>query len=347
MLRFYYVLFITISTMLTAPPFLAAQNTAADKIEEGIALHDDERYDDAIAAYRSALEIDPKSAMAYYELALTYLTLRDYKATVAAAKQATRLDSQGKIGLMSYVLWGTSLSEQEKFKQAIKTYQKGIDGGLESYLLPYNQGIVYSRQGNSTAAKAAFARSLDRHPTHPGSHHALATLAQEEGARFPALLGYYFYLLIQESNDKRAEQSINDIQRLLLSGIQKKEDGNFNLMIDAEALTDDDDPFQHLSVSLPLTLMADRLVADSLELSPLQRFSNQTQSFFDHLSMVNASFELDNHTSRYLTFFSALAETDHIPAFTAYLLTGLNQEADEWIQKHPVKMEAFKNWLIE
>ncbi|NLZ94561.1 MAG: tetratricopeptide repeat protein, partial [Bacteroidales bacterium] len=48
-------------------------------IEKGIELYDAEEYEQSIEVFTEALEIDPTSMIATYELALSYLAINDYE----------------------------------------------------------------------------------------------------------------------------------------------------------------------------------------------------------------------------------------------------------------------------
>lgn len=73
-------------------------------IQQGIELHDKGEYQKAIEKYSEALEIQPNSSLAYYEISYAYLAMNDYK----NAKKFSKLVIDNKSGheLHSYIVYG-------------------------------------------------------------------------------------------------------------------------------------------------------------------------------------------------------------------------------------------------
>ena len=55
---------------------------ATQLIEQGIKLHDAEKYPEAILAYREALAADPDNARALYEMSYSYYMAKDYDSAI-------------------------------------------------------------------------------------------------------------------------------------------------------------------------------------------------------------------------------------------------------------------------
>src|SRR5690554_4482411 len=77
-----YFFSITVFTLSIVSIF-AQQNSNQDDIkqliEKGIEHHDAREFEQAIEKYEEALKIDPTSMIATYEIALSYLAMRDYE----------------------------------------------------------------------------------------------------------------------------------------------------------------------------------------------------------------------------------------------------------------------------
>ena len=59
-----------------------AQSTFEDYIKEGIALHDKGELEASINSFKKALELQPNSDLANYEMALSYFKLGNHPETI-------------------------------------------------------------------------------------------------------------------------------------------------------------------------------------------------------------------------------------------------------------------------
>jgi tetratricopeptide (TPR) repeat protein len=66
-------------------------NVAGTYTTQGVYLHRVKRYSDAIKSYQRALELDPDSMNAHYNIALAYLELKDYERANEHAQRAYAL----------------------------------------------------------------------------------------------------------------------------------------------------------------------------------------------------------------------------------------------------------------
>ena len=48
-------------------------------IQEGVALHDEGKYEQAIEKYQEALKLNPSCVQATYEISLSYLAMQDFE----------------------------------------------------------------------------------------------------------------------------------------------------------------------------------------------------------------------------------------------------------------------------
>lgn len=320
-----------------------AQTDARSHIERGIEQYDAGQYQEALASYSQALAAEPNSAFAHYEIALTYLELKEYAKAERYAKRAVKLDPQGSTGLQAYVLWGTSLSEQGKVKKAVKTYQRGIDGGLDHYLLPFNQGVAYIRLNKPEKAQRAYRQALTLNPLHPSSHYSLAYLADATNERFPAILGSYFYLLLENDREPRNVDMLRVIEGQLFRGIQRRDSlGGLHIAIAAGTLLDDN-PWTGAELLLSLGVGSQLRLADSLDLSPVDRLILHTEYVFGLLPEVSPE-QLDAPTAFYVDFFGALHDTEHVATLVRYALSNINDDSRQWTEAHPDEVAALLDW---
>jgi tetratricopeptide (TPR) repeat protein len=105
------------------------QKTKEQWLNEGIALYDLKRYDEALVAYEQAIRLDPNFAIAYYGKGVALRNLKRYDEAIAAYEQAIRLDPNFAIAYYSKGLALDRLGQSKEAKQAYdKARQLGYTG---------------------------------------------------------------------------------------------------------------------------------------------------------------------------------------------------------------------------
>ncbi len=114
----------------------------------GNTLHDQEKWDEAIAAYRKAIELDPKYALAHGNL-------------------------------------GIALSHQEKLDEAIVVFRKAVEINPKRAIAHYNLGAALDNQNKRDEAIASFRKAFEIDPKHPKPKTALAKTLARRGWELP------------------------------------------------------------------------------------------------------------------------------------------------------------------
>ena len=110
---FFSIIVFTLSIVSLYAQQNSNQDNLKQLIEKGIEHHDAREFEQAIENYEEALKIDPKSMIATYEIALSYLAMRDYKnASKFSTKVINSKDKDLIVG--AYVVKSESLAEMGK-----------------------------------------------------------------------------------------------------------------------------------------------------------------------------------------------------------------------------------------
>ncbi len=133
-----------------APP--APQKTKEQWIDEGIALRDLKRYEEAIAAYDQAIRLDPNYATAYINKGNALNNLKRSEEAIAAYDQAIRLNPNYAT---AYNDKGNALYDLKRSEEAIAAYDQAIR--LDpNYANAYNnKGAALERLGRKAEAQQA------------------------------------------------------------------------------------------------------------------------------------------------------------------------------------------------
>ena len=189
----------------------AADETAPQEVDtlirEGVALHDQRRYADAISMYERALELDPRNAFAGYEMAFAYQASGDLPACIDAASGALeRGDASGArayyiSGL--FVILGSCHSASGDSEHALQVFRDGLQRFPDNYSLHFNIAITLGKSGELENAQQHLATAMKLDPGQPSPYYMLGEILHRQGHQPAAMLAYVAFLQ-HEFNTERS-----------------------------------------------------------------------------------------------------------------------------------------------
>ncbi|MEW5806745.1 MAG: tetratricopeptide repeat protein [Acidobacteriota bacterium] len=137
--------------------------TAAYYNNQGIVLKNEGKIEDAIKSFHKALEIDPRSHTALYNLSSLHFSKKEYdKAEEYFFQAAAIMSAQERE--MEIVRFAVVLEEKGQRERSKNVLKKGMEGMPDSYLLNVNLGTVLAREGRYQEASISFSRALSLKP---------------------------------------------------------------------------------------------------------------------------------------------------------------------------------------
>jgi len=115
--------------------------TALSAFMVGECLGELQQWNEAVEAYRLAIEMDPKSALPYLGLGKAYIALRRFDDALAALKVALRIKPGAAEVLLNL---GIAYDELGQFDHAITAYKDSIRGEPNSYKGHSLLGLAYA-----------------------------------------------------------------------------------------------------------------------------------------------------------------------------------------------------------
>ena len=101
-----------------------SENMAADDIiAKGNAFKEEGRYEEALAAYEQATEIDPDNAAAWYQKGCTLDEMGDYGGAVRAYSRSLECDSDD---ISAWHSLGIALINLGQYEEALEAYEKYV-----------------------------------------------------------------------------------------------------------------------------------------------------------------------------------------------------------------------------
>lgn len=262
------------------PKICFSQEKADDLIDEGIALHDKGDYKGAIEKYQEALKLDPDNMGVYYEMSYSYFALGDFNKAIEYSDKVINSDADAGLKERAYMNKASALDDLGKTKEALQLYIDALKIYPDSQMLHYNIGVTYSRMKIYGEAEKAAINSIQRKPSHPGSHLLLGTIMSGQGKKAKSLLALYNFLLL-EPNSKRSVIAYKTIKQILSSGVRdegKDKDGKGKITVGVDG-REPDEAFSTVELAIQL-MEATRNEGKNKDKTDQEWFVEKTDLFF-------------------------------------------------------------------
>jgi tetratricopeptide (TPR) repeat protein len=133
--------------------------SAAELIESGNAALGQGEFDEALADFNSALDVQPDSARAHERRAATYLQMKKFEQALNDCRAALRID--GKLA-PAYFTQGLVERDLGYAERAIEDFTKALDNGLEQVEVLTARGEVYHSVANASLRSDEAAKALEK-----------------------------------------------------------------------------------------------------------------------------------------------------------------------------------------
>jgi tetratricopeptide (TPR) repeat protein len=178
----------------------AAKNAELKKaFDEGVAASRAGNYDEAMAKFKAAAELNPSCYDCYYNIAYSASQKKDYDAAEAAYKKAIEIKADYA---EAYSGLANVYNATRKFDEAAKASAKAMElnsagagaaGGGNADAL-FNQGVILWNGGKVAEAKKQFEAAIAAKPDHAEAHYQLGMALVNEGNLAAAATEFETYL---------------------------------------------------------------------------------------------------------------------------------------------------------
>lgn len=327
------ILFFTLNKVI-------AQSNINNLIKEGIQYHDKGDYKKAIETYEKALGIDPKSALANYEIALSYFSNKNYEQAINHSDIV--LNQNEKYMLQAYMTKGSALDLLGKTKESIKLFKKAIKKTKGHYLLNYNLALNYYKIDDLENAEENIISAIEQNSNHSSSHLLLAKIHNTKGNSVQTLLATYYFLFL-EPNTTRSSEAYQLLQSNFGERSVSKNPDKPNA-INITLTENKDTQFGAAELMISMLEVSKSLEENKGKTSD-EMFLKKTDSFFTILGELKEDKNKEIWWTFYTTFFYDLTKSEHIETFCKYITQNKNETSQEWITKNEEKLINFGNWL--
>jgi tetratricopeptide (TPR) repeat protein len=181
--------------------------------EQGVALNNEGKYDEAIAKFNEVLVKVPKCIECQTNIAAVYMRKKEYEPAEAAYKKALELNASSA---EAYMGLANVYNAQKKFDQATEAgaqAQKllaaaggGAGGGAVNASAVFNQGVIAWNAGKIPDAQKLFEEAVAADPKMAEAHYWLGMAMVNQGKLPEAIKSMEEYLKLEPSG-QYAEQA--------------------------------------------------------------------------------------------------------------------------------------------
>lgn len=173
---------------------------SGEVINKGVALHDEEKYDEALALYNQVPGNDTNYTLALVEKAFTYYAKKDYTNTIKLCEQALSYGTEYDNNL--YITLASAYDDAEKSEKAIEVYDRALQVFPKNHLLLFNKAVTFEKLERFTEALDLYKQVLKITPYHATTHYRLGHIAELEGDLTRAMLCYNTFLIVEPSSER-------------------------------------------------------------------------------------------------------------------------------------------------
>lgn len=321
--------------------FASSQDVTA-LIEEGIALHDEGKFDEAIKKYDEAIAINPNRYLAYYEKIFSQIKAGKYEDCIELSKTTLKKFPDSTLNGGIYINYGTAYDMLKMPDHAIKIYDEGIKKYPKEGLLYFNKAITLYGMGKMKEAMEIAEKSVKTNPLHASSHNMISKLAEKN--RVYSMLASLCLLAI-EPTGQRAKAHLALVEAAINANVEKKDDKTINItmfMPDDKGKKEDNN-FRTVEVMMGLTAAASHTDEHKNE-TRIERMKRNLESIFAMLS--ESKKEKGFGWVFYAPFFHDLKDKGYLDTYT-HLIYASSDDGDNeiWLENNEVKLKEFTQWL--
>ncbi|MCL9804951.1 tetratricopeptide repeat protein [Flavobacterium amniphilum] len=221
-----------ILTLLPVLAYSQKREEAENKVQEGVTLHDEGKYDHALKVYEEALTLDKDNLLALSEMAMTLNAAKQYDKSIEICKRAIETHKKEDVKNV-YVSYANSLDHLNQPDKAIKIYDEGIKKYPDYHQLYFNKGVTLANFNQLEKSILAFQQATRVNPNHSSSFNALGVLEQKN--RIASILAISRYLTL-DNKSSRAKGNYEIILKNMSQGVSQKDDKSISLVLDPNVL---------------------------------------------------------------------------------------------------------------
>ncbi|MGV8962600.1 MAG: tetratricopeptide repeat protein [Candidatus Saccharimonadaceae bacterium] len=335
-------------------------------LEKGIKHHDAREYKEAIENYKEILKIDPKSIIATYEIALSYLSLRDFKKAVEySTKVINSKDKDLHVG--AYGVKSESLVELGKVDDAITLLEKALKRYSNDYYLHFNLALNFFNKGDLDNTINHVDSALSINKSQSGAYLLSAYALNDKHTWVQSILSFQIFLLM-EPDSHRSKNAFEEMLQVMQvkkataepverSFIQKQLQRQINQNDSSTSiktpplsrLNDVDRELMYRSIENTKDSL-NKIFQDSTNVNPLDSnlyitFKEVTRTIFTVLSQENDGTKIGSIWNFHVPIATKILNSPYFDSYCRYISVAYFPESLEWWENNQESAAKFVRWF--
>jgi tetratricopeptide (TPR) repeat protein len=328
--------YIIILTLLFTLHFSASAQSN-DLIKQGVDLHNQGKYTEAIDKFNEVLKTDPENEYANYEIAFSLYAAKRVKEAMPHLDKAVKSTNKS-LSVAAYCLQANIYDETNDHQKAIDTYNTAIKINPDYPQIYYNLGIAQFRNLQYAEAEASAIEAIKRNPKHASSQRLYALVTFHQNKRANALLGLCSFILL-EPTGPRAAEAYGNIQHIIQGGVLTDDKGKNTIVVS----TTDQKETSTLNLGISMAVLSGK----TKNLTGVNLLEYQLKAIFALAGQLSEKkTEKTFFDNYFVAYFYKLSQSNNMAALTHTItLTDKTIDNAKWAKEHTDQITAMNEWL--
>jgi len=312
-------------------------NAANDLIKQGVDLHNQGKYADAIDKFNEVLKTDPENPYANYEIAFSLYASKKPNDAIPHIEKAVKSNNPS-LNVAAYCLLASIYDESNQSVKAIETYNQAIKINPDYPQIYYNLGIAYFRNKQYAEAESSAVEAIKHNPKNVSSQRLYALVTFHQNKRVNALMGFCSLILLEPTGPHAAEAYAN-IQHIMQGGVLKDANGATTLNVSSN----DDKETGTLNMGISLAAIS----GQSKKLTGMDLLEYELKTIFGMTGELSEKKTDKTFFDKFfVAYFYKLSQSNYMPVFTHTLtLTDTKLDNATWAKQNMEQINGMADWL--
>jgi uncharacterized protein len=307
------------------------QEHSSEIIRRGVKLHDEEKYDDAIAEYKKVHRNDSNYYLAGVEILTSMMAAKKYEEGLGLCEHLLKLRNDYTPNVLVYK--GDFLDYLGKSDEARSVFAAGRKDYPLNHSFYFEESVLRLQQKKYDEGFDFLVLSARVNPFHPATHFQLAVLAQRNNNLAATMLAYQYYLIC-DAVSKRAQKVVVNLEKIARLELEP------DSILSMKAFQNGNDLSEMESLLRSKFALGDKF-KDKTGLN--YDLLKQMQLLIENIGKYKS--EKGFYNEFYGRFFADLNAEKHTETYLYYSLKGMGVEkVNKWLEKNKSEVERFETW---